>query len=221
MSRRHLQSIVAWICVILGAIVAGYAILEFTHPKIAAILDTLFPLLVAIPAAYLAASFSRRNSHLQALRDLWGQLIPAAQTAIQYTHLEQPTQTQYARTLEALATAIDMLRGVFDNVATDRPPGLYPYENLKDIYKVIQWLGCGSGFRGTQDAKKARKCVTRLWQEMHSAMLTEFDRAVPMRPVSKYLANGYSVADLLFDNKLEDAHLALGQRASRPLLQGE
>ena len=73
------------------------------------ILESLMPITVAIPVAWLAAVFRSRNSYLQALRDLWKHLIPAAQAAIQYTHLTQPNQRDFAKTQEALATAIDML----------------------------------------------------------------------------------------------------------------
>jgi hypothetical protein len=44
--------------------------------------------LVALLAALLGFSFQRRNSYLQALRDLWKILIPAVQGAIRYTYLD-------------------------------------------------------------------------------------------------------------------------------------
>ena len=163
------------------------------------ILEHLILLVVAIPAAILAGAFNRRNSYLQALRDLWQRLIPAVQSAIQYTHLKSPRQSDYAKTQEALSTAIDELRGVFKNVPTKRDrKGLYPYENLKDILDAISWLGYGKHFQENH-ATRVRQCITRSWHEMHSAMLGEFDRDVPIRPVSKYLTGQRTEIDLLLE----------------------
>ena len=203
-------------CLVGLIVYAGfYAYAEFYMPKFAEIFKTLIPIALAIPVAVLAAGFNRRNSYLQALRDLWQRLIPAAQAAIQYTHLASPDQTDFARTHEALSVAIDVLRGVFRNVPTRNPTGLYPYENLKDISKVVSWLGYGKNFR-SEDAARARLCITRLWQEMHIAMLGEFDRDVPRAPVSKYLGEGKSVADLLIEESLNDDDFSFGRLASKP-----
>ena len=192
-----------------------YVYAAFYAETLAEILKTLIPLVLAFAAAFLAAGFNRRNSYLQAMRDLWQRLIPAVQAAIQYTHLAPPDQSDFARTQEALSTAIDELRGVFANVPTRTPTGLYPYENLKDIREVISWLGYGKRFR-LADAARARLCITRLWQEMHTAMLGEFDRDVPMAPVSKYFGTEKkSVADLLIEGSLADDDLSLGRLASR------
>ena len=45
------------------------------------------------------------------------------------------------------------------------------------------------------EAEKARRRITRAWQDMHYAMLSEFDRDVPIKPVSKYLESGKSEID--------------------------
>lgn len=142
---------------------------------------------IAIPVAFLAAALNRRNSYLEALRDLWQQLIPAVQDAVQYTHLPAPDRKDFARTMKGLSTAIDMLRGVFKNVPfKDSQKGLYPYENLKEIFEVVSSLNYGENFR-TNYTEEARHRITRLWQDMQLAMLDEFDRDVPLKPVSKYL----------------------------------
>ena len=215
MSARRLR---IWIlvCLVWLIVYAGfYAYAEFYMPTSAEILKTLIPIALAIPVAVLAAGFNRRNSYLQAMRDLWQCLIPAAQDAIQYTHLASPDQTDFARTHKALSVAIDMLRGVFRNVPTRNPTGLYPYENLKEISKVVSWLGYGKNFC-SKDAVRARSCITGLWQEMHIAMLGEFDRDVPREPVSKYFGEGKSVADLLIERSLNDDDFSYGRLASDP-----
>lgn len=198
MSRRRLRF---WISGCLGWLIlyAGfYAYAEWSDWEPSAeILQTLIPMAIAIPIAFLAAGLNRRNSYLEALRDLWQQLIPSVRVAIQYTYLAEPDHKDFARTLRALSIAIDMLRGVFKNVPDKcSPDGLYPYENLKEIFEVVRWLSYGENFR-EGDAEKARQCIKDLWKEMHVAMLDEFDRDVPLKPVSKYLGTGKAVVDVL------------------------
>ncbi len=193
-----------------------YAYCDQTTSALAKALEALIPLAVAIPATALAAAFNRRNSYLQALRELWRSLIPAAQSAIQYTHMTAPDQAAFARTQEAMSTAIDLLRGVFANVPRrGAPTGLFPYENLKDIYRIVSWLGFGETFR-TSAASDARACITKLWQEMHTAMLEEFDRDVPIIPVGRFLWDGRSIADLLIDGDLRREDLLRDRLASHP-----
>ena len=193
-----------------------YAKLLIANPVWAQTLETLVPIAVAVAVVCLAADFNRRNSYLHALRDFWRSLVPAAQTVIQYTHLSEPSKEDFARAQEALSTAIDELRGVFENIPVPRHrTGLYPYENLKDIKVVLDWLSYGEGFRG-DDVHRARACIVKLWQEMHSAMLSEFDRAVPARPVSKFLHDGISLSNLLVKDELRDTDLERQVFASHP-----
>ena len=185
------------------------------QPGVRAVGD-LIPLILAVPAVFLAHAFARRNSYLQALRDFWSRLVPTAQTVIQYTHLPDPQPADYASVQKTLSTAIDELRSVFDNVPLrNHPRGLYPYENLKDIKRVVDWLGVGKK-RNDEEIHLARKCIIRLWQEMYHAMLSEFDRDVPESPVSRYLANGISIACLLDRGELTEDDLKPGILASNP-----
>lgn len=212
--RHWVFASIAWLVVY--AIAFAYCRLQSFEP-ISEILKTLIPVAIAVPSATLAAAFTRRNSYLQGLRELWKSLIPAAQSAIQYTHLAAPDQVAFAKTQEALSISIDLLRGVFGNVpAKKTPSGLFPFENLKDIQKIISWLSFGGTFRN-QSSELARQCITRLWQEMHVAMLSEFDRDTPARPVSKYLGDNVSLADLLTDGTLDPKrHFDKSRRASNP-----
>jgi hypothetical protein len=93
----------------------------------------LLPFIIAIPAAWLSYCFQRRGSYLAALRSLWDDLIPAVYQAVQYTYLNKPDEQQYLATVKDLDIVIDSLRGVFQNIPSSDPIGLYPYENLKDI----------------------------------------------------------------------------------------
>jgi hypothetical protein len=134
------------------------------HPHAYGLYKDLIPLALAVPIALLSWSFQRRMSYLQALRDFWQRLIPAVQGAIQYTYLSNPGQADFARTLEHLATVMDLARGVFANVpAKGSRNGLYPYENLKDIYNTISWLALS---RSDRSFKCAAMCHTSLARDV-------------------------------------------------------
>ncbi len=154
----------------------------------------LVPFFIAIPAAWLGFCFQRRVSYLSALRTLWSILIPACQQAIQYTYLEDPTEEDFAKTQKDLSIVIDSLRGVFRNFGSSGEVGLYPYENIKDILKTISWLKFST--EHTEDDRYwARRCIKTMWSSMHQMMLLEFDREVPVYPLSKYLDGEASLAD--------------------------
>ena len=67
-----------------------YIYSEFCLRPLATVLEALIPIALAVPVALLTAAFNKRNSYMRALRDLWQRLVPAAQTAIQYTRLTSP-----------------------------------------------------------------------------------------------------------------------------------
>jgi uncharacterized membrane protein len=163
----------------------------------------LTPVAVAIPLAILTFALQRRISYIQALRDLWKQLLPIIQSTIQYTHLSKPGQADFAKVQAELSVAIDAVRSVFRNVPNSKSPtGLYPYENLKDIKVIISWIGYDND--RVNERERVRQSIIRLWQEMFAAMLEEFDRDVPLKPVSKYLHTKKSIADFLIEGTLTD-----------------
>lgn len=144
------------------------------------------PFILAIPAAYLGYCFQQRSSYLQSLRSLWSQLVQAVNNAIQYTYIDKPTRGQYGEVLTLLSIVIDELRGVYKNIGERSDnTGLYPYEPIKDIHKVISELG----FTRLNENKRAlaRKRVIGHWKSIRSNFLDEFDRAEPTKVVSPYI----------------------------------
>jgi hypothetical protein len=196
MSKRRLRSIlvtaIAFLCCWFAL---GVYTIVWVRGDWADLYKSTVTLVLAVPAAILAGSFQRRVSYLQGLRDLWKQMIPAVQLALQYTHSPQPApRDAFAKCFVELSTAIDSLRSVFKNLPNDTRKGLYPYQNLKDILSIIGWLGYGN-WRTRSEREKARTRIVKLWNQMFEAMLVEFDRDEPLIPVSKYLAGGKAYAD--------------------------
>lgn len=48
----------------------------------------------------------------------------------------------------------------------------------------------------------------QLWYDVHRALLLEFDREIPVKSVSKYLAGEITVADRLFDGSLDEKSIS-------------
>lgn len=138
------------------------------------------PLLVAIPAAWLAFCVQRRLSYLQQLRLLWSKLVEAMQAVVGYTNASQPQPADHEKALRAVSTVIDEIRAVFKNIDEKRHySGLYPFGGLKGIHGELRKLDCA-----TFDAARAarlREDVLERWREIRSLLLYEFDRHEPTR----------------------------------------
>jgi hypothetical protein len=137
----------------------------------------------AVPAAWLTACFQRRTSFLEQLRDLWSQLVDAVQEAVQYTHLEAPTQAQYAAVMKKLSAVIDEFRSVFRNLDELRgapDSGYFPFETIRTIYRLVGDLGYGASFKANL-AVETRRDVIQLWRRLRQPLLAEFDRQKPSK----------------------------------------
>src|SRR6185437_17177172 len=95
----------------------------------------LVPLIVAIPAAWLAYCFQRRMSYLQQLRAAWLGAVNSAQGAIRYTHMVRPSPDDQGAVLAGLGAAIDGAWGV------SRGRKSIPIASLEAIRDAIEALG--------------------------------------------------------------------------------
>jgi hypothetical protein len=146
----------------------------------------LVPILLGIPAAYLAYCFNLRNAHLQTLRSLWSNAIKAIQKARDYCYLRELTYPEYAATLGGLSAVIDEVRGVFKNLGeTDKEIGLYPFEPLKDIFKLVQALKPETTTT-EQQKHETKKRIDAHWRQLRTKFLRELERSEPDHPESRY-----------------------------------
>jgi len=148
MTKKKLQRLtLATMGIYVAAIVIG-VILRFVDSEpgwiIYSTYKDLIPLVIAIPAAYLAFSFQRRSAYVQALRAYWSLLVRAVQGAYSYSLAENPSFALYSKTLTDLRVAIDEARGIFEDLpATGKPTGWYPFEPIKEIHHDIRDIGYG------------------------------------------------------------------------------
>ena len=149
----------------------------------------LILLWVAIPAAYLGDCFQRRSAFTTALREMWGNLIESVNEARQFTFETNPNQAIYGQTLKLLSKSIDEVRGVYSNIGeTKTDIGLYPYESLKEIQKLVSEMGFTVYDKATADS--ARCLIDHHWGLIKSSFLFEFDRPEPTVTNTKYKKAG-------------------------------
>jgi len=185
--RRTIFAVIAFYAfALLAAVIVYYSDQSEKKTDYYQIIKDIMPLIIAIPAAYLGFCFQRRSSFLQALRQVWNNLIASINSAIQYTHQTQTTDKQFGETLVTISKSIDEVRGVYKNLKETKDDiGLYPFECLKEIHKIVSRLGYG-----TLDASKtteARKHIKHNWGNLRRSFLSEFDRSEPTVFDSPYI----------------------------------
>jgi hypothetical protein len=177
--RRTLFAVISfYACTLIASVIIYYSDHSEKKSDYYQIIKDLMPLIITIPAAYLGFCFQRRSSFLQALRQVWSNLVLAVNSAIQYTHQTDATVKVFGDTLVIISKSIDEVRGVYKNLnETKDDIGLYPFECLKEIHKIVSLLGYGS-----LDVKKtteARKHIRHNWGDLRKSFLSEFDRSEP------------------------------------------
>lgn len=87
-----------------------------------------------------------------------------------------------------ISKSIDEVRGVYKNLdETKNNIGLYPFESLKEIHKIISDLGFGA--LDTDKSTEARKHIRHNCGNLRRSFLSEFDRSEPTVFDSHYLNN--------------------------------
>jgi hypothetical protein len=199
MTRRHLR----WLLfAVLTAFGVTFAIAVYLRAPFAEAESSYYrtfkdvmPTMIAVPAAYLAFAFQRRNSYLQALRTLWSHMVHAVAAAMAYTDLDAPTKAEYQAVLMKLGVAIEEVRAVFKNVPkAGDADGLYPFEPVKRIYQEIRALGHGDG-SSAADRLAARSRIYNMWKDSRSRLLAEFDRDTPTHHHVRTDAGGTPLED--------------------------
>lgn len=216
MTKRQLSRITLLVmAVYTGAVMLGVVLRILDNTPNGIVYSTykdLLSLIIAIPAAFLAYSFQRRNSYVQALRSLWSDLVAAVQAARSYTCVEKPSQELHLETLSKLSAVIEEARGVFSNIpAQGAPNGWYPFEPIKEIHNDVKKLGYGDNVSQKTRGEVGER-INKRWKLVRTELLKEFDRCVPTYHHAWY-------TNLMNRNTPQDAPADAPVAASR--LQGQ
>jgi hypothetical protein len=179
MTRRGLMFRICLALTIYAVAIAVGCDLRFRYPKREdlhyVLYKDLVPLVVAIPAVWLAYCFQRRASTLQQLRAAWAEVVTASQGAIRYTHLSRPPLEAHRAILEGLDGAIEATRGLF------RPGRAGPTSSLAAIRDELEALGSGDSVT-TLRAEASRSAILAHWDVASGRLLQEFDRVPSIAP---------------------------------------
>jgi hypothetical protein len=190
MTRNRLSRITKAVAgIYAGAILLGVLLrLAFPAPTglIYQTYRDLIPLIIALPAAFLAQAFQRRSSYVQGLRAVWSNLVNAVAAALTFTQLPSPSQEQYADVLRRLSAAIEEVRGFYANVPAATPSsGWYPFEPVKQIYEVIRELGFGDAATSEQ-RDEAQELIYAMWKRARERFLAELEVEIPTHHHAAY-----------------------------------
>ena len=152
MTRRRLSGITRSVVGIYALAIVVGVVLRVAFPGPASpVYQTyrdLIPLIIALPAAFLAQAFQRRASYMQGLRSVWGNMVNAVAAALTYAETPAPSKEQHVDVLRRLSAVIEELRGFDANVPSGvAPGGWYPFEPVKQIHGVIIVRASGSAKR--------------------------------------------------------------------------
>jgi hypothetical protein len=192
MTQRKLLRITIGVIALYSVAIAAGILLRIRYPGAESpVYETyrdLIPLIIATPAAFLAFSFQRRMSYVQALRSLWTMMAAAVQGARAYARTEAPTRELYEHTLARLSISIEEARAVFQNIAVPGDEkGWYPFEPIKQIHDQVRELGFGARV-DTRKRALAGANIDKMWKAVREQLLREFDRDVPTYHHSWYVA---------------------------------
>lgn len=149
--------------------------------------ENLTGLFIAVPAAWLAYCFQIRQYYLTTTRSLWSTMVDAFEECVQYTFLENPSQSDYGLAQKKMSTAIEEVRIIFANIGeTEIRRGLFPFESLKNIQTIHSRLGY-AGSATLENRTEARRMMTTEWKVLRQHYLSEFTRGRPASPDTPFL----------------------------------
>ena len=190
MTRTRLSRITRTVAAVYAAAIALGILLRIAFPTPNSIVyqtyRDLIPLIIALPAAFLAQAFQRRASYVQGLRALWSNMVAGVAAAVTYTELRSPSQEQYAEALRRLSVAIEEVRGFYANVPSGiARSGWYPFEPVKQIHDAVRALGFGDTTTPERRGETQER-IFALWKPMRERFLAELEVEVPMHHHANY-----------------------------------
>ena len=163
---------------------ADKAQIEFAN-DVYAYLREMAPVFIALIAAYLAGVFRRRSNFTESLEEEWRNIVRTKSALWSYFEKPYPASDDYIAVFARLSETIDTMRIVYSNVGESRDViGLYPFEPLHDMRRVLQAMDprVKSSFTPAE-RKRARDCVTQSFQALRENFLEELELQEPDNPL--------------------------------------
>lgn len=199
MTRQHINTTLRFVYWALGLVLAVALVAKLaTH--IPAITNTwldalakdvylylkeMAPVFIAVVAVYLTSVFRKRANFVESLEEEWRNIVRTKAALWSYFEKPYPTSDDYIATFAKLSETIDTMRIVYRNVGETREViGLYPYEPLHDMRRVLQAMDprVKSSFSDAE-RRRAQDCVTQAFLGLRENFLEELELNEPGHPL--------------------------------------
>lgn len=182
-TRRRLARVTRTVAACYGAAIVVGVVLRLaysgTDAPVYQTFRDMIPLIIALPAAFLAQAFQRRAAYVQGLRAVWNDMVGAVAAALTYTELPTPSKESYADVLRRLSVAIEGVRGFYANVPSGvSTTGWFPFEPVKQIREEVKALGFGDEATAERRAD-ANERVYAMWRRARERFLAELEVEIP------------------------------------------
>ena len=183
MTQKMLRTRLFYVCGVLVLCLIGGAVLGWCMSRDALPFLALSPLVVSVPAVYLANCFQRRALFVSSLRALWSEAVEAKGLLMRYCL--SAGQTDYYEAWTELSNVVDKVRAVYRNMAeTDQDVGIRSFEPLMDMLGEFESLAPSSNT--PPPFAQIQTNIEDSWQAFQDAFLEEFDRPEPSSYISEF-----------------------------------
>ena len=183
MTQKMLQIRLYSVCGVLFLLLIAGWVFSWRMENDALPFLALSPLVISVPAAYLAHCFQQRALFVSSLRELWADAVKAKGLLMRYCLSDG--QADYYEAWIKLSNVIDEVRAVYRNVEeTDLDVGIRPFEPLMDMLKKFESLEPSSKTLPPFDQVQTH--IENSWRAFQDAFLEEFDRPEPSFYISDY-----------------------------------
>ena len=183
MTRKMLRTRLYYVYGTLSLLLIAGLALSWCKPEKATPLLSLIPLVVSVPAAYLANCFQRRALFVSSLRALWSEVVEAKGLLMRYC--SSAGQTDYYEAWTASSNVVDKVRVLYRNVGeTAQHVGFRPFEPLMDMSREFKRLDLSFG--PPISFARAQTNIADSWEAFRDVFLEEFDRPEPASHIIEF-----------------------------------
>lgn len=176
MTQKMLHTRLYSVCGVLLLLLIAGSVLGWCMSRDALPFLALSPLVVSVPAAYLAHCFQQRALFVNSLRKLWSDAVKAKGLLVRYCL--SAGQTDYYEAWTGLSNVVDEVRAVYRNIdETDQQVGTRSFEPLMDMLREFEQLEPSA--KAPPPFAQVQTNVDASWKAFQDAFLEEFDRPKP------------------------------------------
>ena len=148
-------------------------------------LKEMAPVFITVVAVYLTSVFRKRADFVESLEEEWRNIVRTKAAIWSYFEKPYPTSDDFIATFARLSETIDTMRIVYRNVGETKDViGLYPYEPLHDMRRILQDMDPRRKTSFTEaERKRAQDCITQAFLGLRENFLEELELQEPGHPL--------------------------------------